>query len=285
VTLFGDATPATGTVDRPEGVAVVRLDTTNGAQTPFITNVIPGEASEHGLGGIEHPSDVTFGPDGNMYMTDWGVFRDTLEGLKIEPLSGVVWQILPTAGRSGSGISSGVVINGAIVLLLGVVTLVLGAGRRRVLSVPWAAMLGLLAGAAMGLFAMFVAAPILALPWFGAPRLMATIVMGRTAVQDIVKFEATSFVVGLLVLLGLGAVLGIGYSLIARTTNRIRLLLAALAYSVTVWAALQWFALPALFPLISDKGLPPPWLAATLLVFGAVLGLAAIASVTRRRAA
>jgi glucose/arabinose dehydrogenase len=279
VALFGDATPATGTVDRPAGVEVVQVDTTTGAVTSFMKNVIPGEATEHLLGGLEHPSDVTVGPDNATYVTDWGAFRDTLDGIKIEPRSGVVWRVERLAGPfDGYGpppTSGGVLQNIVLTLALAALAVLAAIGRRRVMTFARGAVAGVIGALAMGVFTMFIASPILQLPWFGTPRVLATTVLGRTAVADIVHFEPVSFVVGTVVLLVLGSVLGIVFSLLARSRNRLRIVAAGLLFGLAVWSAAQWLVLPALFPLISDKGLPPAWLAASLAVLGVVLGLVA----------
>jgi glucose/arabinose dehydrogenase len=274
VALFGDATPATGTVDRPAGVEVVRVDALTGAVTPFLSNVIPGESTEHLLGGLEHPSDVTFGPDGSMYVADWGTFRDTLEGLELEPNSGVVWRVSYASGAAAP-FSLGLVQNIGLTLLLAVAAVVAAIGRRRVLSLRGGVTAGLVAAAAMGIVGMFVVSPLLKLPWFGLPRVLATIPMGRTAVANIVEFEPLSFLVGIVVLAVMGVAAGLAFALLLRTRTRWRIVLAGLLFGLALWAAAQWLVLPALFPLISDKGLPPAWLAATLSVLGTTLGVVA----------
>ncbi len=106
IALFGDFTPATGTVDRPQGVKVVRLDTTTGRAEDYIVNDTPGQASRHSGGGLEHPSDVTFGPDGNMYIADWGIARVSEKGLVLEEDSGVVWRVRP--GKADRGFPGGI---------------------------------------------------------------------------------------------------------------------------------------------------------------------------------
>jgi glucose/arabinose dehydrogenase len=281
VALFGDATPATGTVDRPAGVSVVRVDTLTGVVSPFLTNKIPGEASEHLLGGLEHPSDVTFGPDGAMYVADWGTFRDTLEGLELEPDSGVVWRIEPDT--TNGELSLGLVQNVVLTLGFGLGALVAALGRRRTIGLIGGVMAGVVGALAMGVFDMFIVSPLLKLPWFGTPRVLATVVMGRTAVADIVHFELVSFVVGTIVLLGLGAGAGLVFALLLRTRATWRIVLTGLVFGLALWAAAQWLVLPALFPLISDKGLPPGWLAVSLALLGAVMGLVAALFARRSR--
>jgi hypothetical protein len=268
VALFGDFTPATGTVDAPQGVKVVRLDTTTGQVSDFITNDIAGEASKHGLGGLEHPSDVTFGPDGAMYVTDWGIARISVDGLKLDADSGVVWRVVPASPSTGSLIAMGVIMNLVVVLLvLGAATLVV-AGPRRLHSVLRGGISGAVAGLAMGVFTMFVAAPILQLPWYATPRVLATIPLGRDAVANILEFDLWSFVVGVGVLVLLTAALGVLFVLLVRQAASWRILLAGLLFGAGIWAALQWLLLPALFPLVSDKGLPPIWLGASFVLFG-----------------
>jgi glucose/arabinose dehydrogenase len=277
IAQFGDFTPATGTVDQPQGVKVVKLDTTNGQVTDFITNKLPGQASRRGTGGLEHPSDVAFGPDGAMYITDWGVARISVEGIKLEENSGVVWKVTP-APRSSlpGGPSLLYTILGSLALAGATVFAGWGgaSGRalgpaRRPLDGLWT---GALAGLVMGLFTMTVAAAALQLPWYAAPRVLATIVMGSAAVANILEFEIVSFIVGVIVLLVLTAILGLGFTLLLRTHARWRQLLAGLLFGLTAWALLQYFVLPILFPLVTEKGFPPLWYAMSFGVFGFALG-------------
>lgn len=63
---------------------------------------------------------------------------------------------------------------------------------------------------------------------------------------------------GLVVLVVLSALLGLVFSLLLRRSG-VLALAAGLLYGLGVWAALQFFLLPLLFPLVSDKGFPPMW--------------------------
>jgi glucose/arabinose dehydrogenase len=268
VALFGDFTPATGTVPAPRGVKVVKVDTTNGTISDFITNAIPGEASKHGLGGLEHPSDVTFGPDGAMYVADWGVARISTDGLKLDPGSGVIWRVTADAAATGGSPALGLIIDAALLVLLLVSAVLLGWSRAgRLAGIRAGAVAGVIAGLVMGALMMFVASPILQLPWYAAPRVLATMVMGRAAVADILSFDFVSFVVGVLVLVVLSAALGVVLSLILRRGGG-RALGSGVAYGFAVWAGLQFFLLPLAFPLVSDKGFPPQWYAISFGVFG-----------------
>jgi hypothetical protein len=125
----------------------------------------------------------------------------------------------------------------------------------------------------MGLFAMLVASPVLKLPWFAPPRVFAIMVMGRAAVANILEFDALSFVVGLVVVLVLTAVLGLLFAALLRTRTVWRIVAAGLLFGLSVWALLQYFVLPVLWPLISEKGFPPLGYAVTFSVYGLVLGL------------
>jgi glucose/arabinose dehydrogenase len=273
IALFGDFTPATGTVNRPEGVKVVRLDTTNGRVDDYIINETPGQASRHSGGGLEHPSDVTFGPDGAMYIADWGIARVSEKGLVLEEDSGVVWRVRP--GKADRGFPGGISLLYALVgtLVLGAATVVVGGiGPARSRRVADGALAGAVAGLVMGGFAMFVAAPALDLPWHSPPRVLATLVAGRKPVTNILEFSLPAFLLGVGVLLVLTVVLGVVFAALVRAEARWRVALAGLLFGLTGWALLQYFLLPLVQPLVTEKGFTPEWYALSFGVYGLVLG-------------
>jgi Na+/proline symporter len=144
------------------------------------------------------------------------------------------------------------------------------------------AAVGIVAGLAMGGFMMFVASPLLQLPWYAPPRVLATMVMGRAAVADILSFDLVSFFVGVVVLVVIAAALGVVLSLIIRRRD-LRAVAAGLTAGLAVWAVLQFFLLPAFFPLVSDKGFPPTWYAVSFALFGAVASLVLVVLARRSR--
>lgn len=278
IALFGDFTPATGTVPRPVGVQVVRVSTVTGEISPFLANKNSGAASTHSAGGFEHPSDVAFGPDGAMYVTDWGVAHITVDGLKLEPNTGVVWRIFPD--ENGAGLPGGISLVYTLMatVALGTVTFFMlrGDGAR------WPLRRGLLygvgAGLVMGVAAMLVSRFALNLPWYAPARVFSTMVMGRAGVANILEFVWLPFIVGLLVVIVLTGLLGMVYALLLRATQRWRVVLSGLLYGLTAWALLQYVVLPPLFPLVAEKGFPPFWYGVVFAVYGLTLGLLFAAS-------
>jgi hypothetical protein len=281
IALFGDFTPATGTVPEPQGVKVVRLDTTTGEISDFITNKFSVEASKRNAGGLEHPSDVTFGPDGAMYITDWGVAHITLDGLKLEPNTGVVWKVSADNAQSSLPGGASLFIAIATLLIFAVLTVLFSRGTAPAHSLGEGFWKGAVAGLVMGVAAMLVSALILDLPWYAPPRVFATMVMGRAAVANILEFDTLSFIVGLLVVLLLTGLLGLVFAAFLRTNQPGRTIVAGLFYGLTIWALLQYFVLPLLFPLVSDKGFPPFWYAVAFAIYGITLGV--LFSYSRRR--
>lgn len=281
IALFGDFTPATGTVDRPRGVKVVKLDTATGDVSDFVLNDTPGQASRHSGGGFEHPSAVAFGPDGAMYITDWGVARVSQKGLVLQENTGVVWRVAP--GRAKRPFPGGISLLYAIIgtVVLAAATVVIGAGRSRSRRLAHGALAGAVGGLVMGGFTMAVGAPALDLPWHAPPRVLATMVMGRSAVANILEFDLVPFLVGTLVLLVLAVVLGLVFASLVRAEAPPRVFLAAVLFALTGWALLQYFVLPALFPLVTEKGFTPQWYALSFGVYGVVLG--ALVAVPPRR--
>ncbi len=110
VAEWGDLAPETNPFqDERPGYRVVRIDPATGQVEPFVFNAQPGPASEQeALGaGIERPFDVKFGPDGAMYVVDYGVARvnqaRTAEGqvpYEFPPETGAIWRITPPDGAA-----------------------------------------------------------------------------------------------------------------------------------------------------------------------------------------
>ena len=271
VALFGDMTPGTGTVPRPRGVEVVKVDTRSGEVSDFIHNKLGGQASRHSAGGLEHPSDVTFGPDGAMYVADWSIARPSEEGLKLEPGSGVIWKVSP--GDDG-GLPGGPTLYFTLLgtLGLGAATVAAGAGRQRTRRPLQGVVGGAAAGLVMGLFTMAVA-PALDLPWHAPPRVLATMLMGRSALANILEFELVPVLVGVAVLLVLTVAFGVVFAGLIRARGPARIVLAGLLFGLAGWALLQYFVLPLLFPLVTEKGFTPRWYAASFALYGLALGV------------
>jgi len=88
--------------DQPAGNRVSRIDPATGQVEAFIQNVKPGPASEQGAQGkgVERPFDVKFGPDGAMYIVDYGVHRINLSRIadgrlpfEFPPETGSIWKV------------------------------------------------------------------------------------------------------------------------------------------------------------------------------------------------
>ena len=273
IALFGDFTPATGTVPQPVGVEVVRVNAESGEISPFLANKNSGTASTHSGGGLEHPSDVTFGPDGAMYVTDWGVAHITVDGLKLEPDSGVVWRV--TADEDGTGLAIGIsrIFAALLTVALAVGAFFLLRGRARPRSLGSGLVYGVASGLVMGVAAMLVSQFVLNLPWYAPPRVFSTMVMGQAGVANILEFAWLPFVVGLVVLIVLTGLLGMLFAFLLRASQPWRVILGGLAYGLTAWALLQYFVLAELFPLVAEKGFPPFWYAVAFAIYGFSLGV------------
>ncbi len=106
VAEWGDLSPNTNPLrDKPSGYQVVRVNPDTGEVTPFVRNAMPGPASRQGapLEGMERPIDVKFGPDGAMYIVDYGIANinpaRAAEGqvpYEFPPETGVVWKVTRT---------------------------------------------------------------------------------------------------------------------------------------------------------------------------------------------
>ena len=109
VAEWGDLAPPTNPLrDEPKGSRIVRIDPQSGDVVPFAQTAKPGPASaQMAMGmGLERPFDVKFGPDGAMYIVDYGVARinPASEGTPyaFPPETGIIWKITPTDGATGT---------------------------------------------------------------------------------------------------------------------------------------------------------------------------------------
>ncbi|HEX6606546.1 MAG TPA: PQQ-dependent sugar dehydrogenase [Chloroflexia bacterium] len=104
VALFGDVAPIT--VPRlpvPAGFKVVRVDMQAQQVVDFAVNKIAGPASKLPHAGFERPSHCAFGPDGALYIVDWGEIEIAPEkgGIRMQAGSGAVWRIRRTSAPRG----------------------------------------------------------------------------------------------------------------------------------------------------------------------------------------
>jgi glucose/arabinose dehydrogenase len=97
IALFGDLSPIT-TVRHaitPAGFKVVRVDMNNRRIVDFAVNKIDGPASKLPHEGFERPSHCQFGPDGALYVVDFGAIRIAQEtgGIQMQKETGSLWRI------------------------------------------------------------------------------------------------------------------------------------------------------------------------------------------------
>ena len=104
VALFGDLAPVTtARLGTPRGYKIVRVDLERRRVVDFAVNRFQGPASKLPHGGFERPSHVAFGPDGALYVVDWGEMDIAPEsaGVKVQHESGTLWRIRRTTGPAG----------------------------------------------------------------------------------------------------------------------------------------------------------------------------------------
>lgn len=105
IALFGDLAPITtlsgATV--PSGFKVVRLDLKSGQIYDFAVNRFQGPASKLPHEGFERPSHCQFGPDGALYVVDFGIINIAPEagGIRQRVGSGTLWRIRRTDKTPG----------------------------------------------------------------------------------------------------------------------------------------------------------------------------------------
>ncbi len=105
VAEWGDLAPQTTPLrDGFAGFQISRIDPATGEVVPFVHNQMRGPASAQGAQGqgIERPFDVKFGPDGAMYIVDYGIgrvnpARPPNQGpYEFPPFTGAVWKVTRT---------------------------------------------------------------------------------------------------------------------------------------------------------------------------------------------
>jgi glucose/arabinose dehydrogenase len=96
VALFGDLAPiTTPRLATPVGFKIVRVDLEQRSIIDFAVNRIQGPASKLPHDGFERPSHCAFGPDGSLYVTDFGEIDIAPEkaGIRVQAGSGSLWRI------------------------------------------------------------------------------------------------------------------------------------------------------------------------------------------------
>jgi glucose/arabinose dehydrogenase len=104
VALFGDLAPVTTPrLAAPAGFKVVRVDMQKHEVVDFAVNRIAGPASKLPHAGFERPSHCAFGPDGALYVVDWGEIEIAPEvgGVRMQQGTGTLWRIRRTEGPQG----------------------------------------------------------------------------------------------------------------------------------------------------------------------------------------
>jgi glucose/arabinose dehydrogenase len=101
VALFGDLAPVTTARQVvPAGFKIVRVDVATGAISDFAVNRVQGPASKLFHGGFERPSHCAFGPDGALYVVDFGEIKIAPEkgGIRMKQGTGALWRVRRVPG-------------------------------------------------------------------------------------------------------------------------------------------------------------------------------------------
>jgi glucose/arabinose dehydrogenase len=105
ISEMGDFKPTTDPVkpDEHGGFQVESVDLATGKRTVFARNRGTGSAQPASRidveEGLERPVDVKVGPDGLVYVLDFGVFNPGEKTVKVFPKTGHVYRIEPVAAR------------------------------------------------------------------------------------------------------------------------------------------------------------------------------------------
>ncbi|MBW3579178.1 MAG: PQQ-dependent sugar dehydrogenase [Actinobacteria bacterium] len=112
VALFGDVFPVTTRAKTPVGFKVVRVDMRNRRVVDFAVNRVAGPASRLLHRGLERPSHCQFGPDGALYVVDWGEIHIAPEvgGIRVVQRTGTLWRIRRADGPQGEAPRAPVIV-------------------------------------------------------------------------------------------------------------------------------------------------------------------------------
>jgi glucose/arabinose dehydrogenase len=75
------------------GFRVERVNLDNGQTSDFAVNKSAKPQSVNDSGGLERPLQLEYGPDGALYIVDFGVIDVDQSGLNAVPNTGVVWRV------------------------------------------------------------------------------------------------------------------------------------------------------------------------------------------------
>jgi glucose/arabinose dehydrogenase len=115
VAFFGSFAPVTTNIQDLKfiGFKVARISLKDGSIHDFAKNKFPGPALLNNQEGFNRPSDVAFGPDGSMYVVDWGSSTLRVKGLESSPDTGVIWRIYKKDAQQAKYASGPVVVPAA----------------------------------------------------------------------------------------------------------------------------------------------------------------------------
>lgn len=82
--------------DEQPGFRVQKVNLQTGEYSDFMTNKGGGPASVVGNKGLERPLQLAWGPDGALYVVDFGIINITKKGMNAQPNSAVVWKVTHT---------------------------------------------------------------------------------------------------------------------------------------------------------------------------------------------
>lgn len=78
------------------GFRVQKVNLETGEMTDFLVNSSQKPAWVDNSGGLRRPLQLAWGPDGALYVADFGVIRFDEEGMTAEPGTGVIWKVTRT---------------------------------------------------------------------------------------------------------------------------------------------------------------------------------------------